>query len=270
MLFICPKCKEKLNIEEGRAVCKNNHSYDRSRYGYYNLLLGQSGGSHGDNREMVEARRRFLSRGFYCKLAERISELVLEYTPQRGVLLDAGCGEGYYTDIAERALYSRDAGSRVYAFDISKDAVRVTARRNPRITTAVAGSYHMPIADGSVDTLINTFSPLAIDETGRVLRVGGIFIMAIPGEEHLFDLKAKIYDTPYKNEVQDTSLPGFELLLDSPISYMMQLSEREDVTALFEMTPYAYRTRPENKERIRSLVSLDCRADFRVFVYRKI
>lgn len=268
MLFICPKCKEKLNIEEGRAVCSNNHSYDRSRYGYYNLLLGQSGGTHGDNREMVEARRRFLARGFYSKLAERISELMLEYTPQGGLLLDAGCGEGYYTDILERALFLRDSDTQVYAFDISKDAVRAVLKKNPRITAAVAGSYHMPVSDGSVDTLINTFSPLAPEETLRVLRRGGVFIMAIPAEEHLFDLKAKIYDTPYKNTVADTALPGLDLVRDSSLSYVMQLSG-DEISDLFQMTPYAYRTPKESRQRVYSLTSLECRADFRIFVYRK-
>jgi 23S rRNA (guanine745-N1)-methyltransferase len=57
MIFVCPKCKEKLNIcDTGAAVCPNRHSYDRAKEGYYNLLLSRGGGTHGDNAEMVEAR----------------------------------------------------------------------------------------------------------------------------------------------------------------------------------------------------------------------
>ena len=214
MRFICPKCKEKLNILEGRCACVNGHSFDRARGGYYNLLLSGSGGVHGDNKEMVLARRAFLGGGYYEPLAKRLASLVLLHTKEGGCLLDAGAGEGYYTDTIERALYERDGTSDVSAFDISKDAVREIAKKNPRISLAVAGSYHMPIADAEFDTVINTFSPLAPEETCRVLKSGGIFIMAIPGEEHLYDLKSVIYDTPYKNTVGDTALSGFELLSD--------------------------------------------------------
>lgn len=270
MLFICPKCKEKLNMEEGRAFCKSGHSFDKSRYGYYNLLLDSSRKIHGDSKSMVEARRAFLSRGFYRPLAEQVATLVTEYTAPDGRLLDAGCGEGYYTDIVEQALYSRDGKSSVYAFDISKDAVREAGKKNPRVSLAVAGSYHMPIASESVDTVINTFSPLARDEVHRVLKSGGIFIMAIPDKEHLYDLKSAIYDTPYKNEVSDTALEGFELIADVPLSYVMQLSSKEDIRALFEMTPYAYRTKPENKDRVYRLDRLNCLAAFRIFVYRRL
>ena len=237
MIFICPKCQEKFNIEEGRAVCKNKHSFDKSRHGYYNLLLDSSRKIHGDNKQMVLARRAFLSRDFYRPLAERVAALVLEHTEVGGAVLDAGCGEGYYTDIVERALFSRDGESRAYAFDISKDAVREAGKKNPRISLAVAGSYHMPIAAESVDTVINTFSPLARDEVYRILKRRGTFIMAIPGEEHLYDLKAVIYDSPYKNEVADTRLEGFELLSDIPVSYTMTLENQNDISTLFEMTP---------------------------------
>lgn len=268
MHFSCPVCGGKLNILEERAVCSSGHSFDRSRYGYYNLL--PSGGSHGDNKDMVLARRKFLSGGFYEPLARRIAELALQNTPIRGSLLDAGAGEGYYTDIIERAFMMMYRKSDVSAFDISKDAVREICKKNPRITSVVAGSYHMPIADGEFDTVVNTFSPLALEETRRVLKSGGAFIMAIPGEMHLYELKALIYDTPYKNTVEDTALEGFELILDAPLTYDIYLGNAENVQNLFMMTPYAYRTNSIGRERVLSAESLKCTADFRIFVYRKV
>ena len=94
--------------------------------------------------------------------------------------------------------------------------------------------------------------------------------MAIPGEMHLFGLKQAIYDTPYKNVVADTALDGFELVEDEPLDYGIKLDYKEDIRNLFMMTPYAYRTRPEDREKILSLESLETKIDFRVFVYRKI
>lgn len=270
MRFICPKCKEKLNIYDERCACDNGHSFDKARGGYYNLLMSNVGGIHGDNKEMVLARRAFLGGGYYEPLVEKLCQLVLEYTAPSGCLLDAGAGEGYYTDKIERALFARDGVSDVSAFDISKDAVREISKKNRRISLAVAGSYHMPIADGEFDTVINTFSPLALSETLRVLKSGGIFIMAIPGEMHLYDLKSVIYDTPYKNTVDDTALAGFELIADKPIRYKMNLNTQEAVRSLFMMTPYAYRTKPSDRAKAEALNCLECTADFRIFVYKKL
>ena len=128
----------------------------------------------------------------------------------------------------------------------------------------------MPIADGEFDTLINTFSPLALEETSRVLKSGGHFIMAIPGEMHLFDLKQVIYDTPYKNIVADTALEGFELLVDEPLTYKFTLDSQEKIQNLFMMTPYAYRTKPSDKAKVEALDFLECRANFRTLVYKKL
>ncbi len=270
MHFICPNCKEKLHILENRAVCSGGHSFDRARGGYYNLLLSNAGGTHGDNKDMVMARRAFLADGFYLPLASHLADRVLGFTEPKGSVLDAGAGEGYYTDIIERALYQRDGVSDVSAFDISKDAVREIHRKNPRISTAVAGSYHMPVADCEFDAVINTFSPLALSETLRVIKPGGAFIIAIPGEMHLFELKSVIYETPYKNTVADPALAGFELIEDMPITYKMQLDTPEKINNLFMMTPYAYRTRQSDKEKVKALKSLECTADFRTFIYKKL
>ena len=93
--------------------------------------------------------------------------------------------------------------------------------------------------------------------------------MAIPDEMHLFELKSLIYDTPYKNEVKDSALRGFELICERELRYTMPLSRREDILSLFMMTPYAYRTSREHRERINTVTRLDCTAHFRVFVYKK-
>lgn len=266
MLFVCPVCGGKLNIEPSRAVCPSGHSFDRSRRGYYNLLIGR-GGAHGDNREMVLARRTFLEEGHYALLAALIADKVSELLADGGAVLDAGCGEGYYTLAVKRATAER--GVRISAFDISKDAVTEAAKKSAAHEYAVCGSYHMPIADGSVDLLLNTFSPLAIEETRRVLRCGGYFVMAIPAQEHLFGLKSAIYERPYKNTVEDTAIDGFELVCRDELKYEMKL-DNGGVRSLFMMTPYAYRTRPADRERVLAMPELTTEAHFLLLVYKKI
>ncbi len=269
MLFICPKCSEKLNTDGSRLVCPAGHSFDRAKEGYFNLLLS-SGGVHGDNKEMVLARRTFLSRGYYRPLADALCKGILGETDSTSRILDCGSGEGYYTDLAESSLYERDGTSEMYAFDISKDAVKASAKKNRRISFAVASAYHQPFADCSFDLAYNVFSPLAAEEVHRILKPSGIFIMAIPDEEHLYELKSVIYDTPYKNTVESTELPGFSLISNDALHYTMHLESKEDILSLFKMTPYAYRTRKENADRILALDSLAVSAHFRLLKYKKV
>ena len=118
MIFVCPKCMGKLNITDaGAARCESGHSYDRSRYGYYNLLLSAGGGIHGDNREMILARRQFLGSGAYGRLAELIAARCSEHLAAGGVMLDAGCGEGYYTSCVKAKLDGVSSGVRIAAFE---------------------------------------------------------------------------------------------------------------------------------------------------------
>ena len=268
MFFVCPKCMGKLNIKDAVARCDKGHSYDKSRYGYYNLLMADKGGTHGDNKEMILARREFLSRGFYEPLADRIAEICRGLLSEGAALLDAGLGEGYYTERISRKI-SDIPRVRVAGFDISKDAVRQAAKRLPVADLAVAGSYHMPVESESVDVLVNTFSPLAIEETRRVVKAGGAFVMAIPAEEHLFGLKRAVYKTPYKNTVADTHLDGFRLTLREEIKYPLNLNTRQDIRSLFMMTPYAYRTAPADREKVLLLDNLQTDAHFIILVYRK-
>ena len=270
MDFICPKCRAELVLCAGACVCAAGHSYDVARAGYVNLLPPSGAGVHGDNKLMLTARRDFLNTGHYLPLRDAVCDLALKNTKPHPRVIDIGCGEGYYTDKLERALFERDGESHVSAFDISKDAVRYAGARNKRVSYAVASAYCVPAGDGAFSLAVNMFSPLAREETLRVLSPGAIFIVAYPGEEHLFELKSKIYDTPYKNVPEDTALCGFRLLECRRLTYNMHLSSTDEIRALFMMTPYAYRTKKENIERVLSLNTLDTTADFYVCVYEKI
>ncbi len=269
MKFICPKCRLPFVTEdERRTVCESGHSFDRAREGYFNLLLSNSGSTHGDNAEMIAARRNFLNTGAYLPLAERVSSLALSHISGDS-LIDIGCGEGYYTAHIEDAFSLADKPLSLHGFDISKDAVKRAARRIPSAHLAVASAYRIPAPDGLFDMALNMFSPLALEETRRILRTDGIFIMAIPGARHLFGLKAVAYETPYENELSDKALEGFSLIGEEHILYELSLKKNSEIRDLFMMTPYAYRTRAADKERVLALDYLETSAEFHILVYKK-
>ena len=141
---------------EKEYACAAGHRFDRAKQGYVNLLQSQrsSARNHGDDREMIAARRDFLELGFYVPLRDLLKEKVYFYTAKNGTIIDAGCGEGWYTEPLCKDF-------SVVGFDISKEALKWAAKRKYFTHLAVASCYHLPLFDGSADGAINFFSPLA-------------------------------------------------------------------------------------------------------------
>lgn len=272
-LFRCPLCEAPLERLEGAYRCSEGHSFDMAREGYVHLLPPNRKHSAlpGDDREMVLARREFLSKGYYQLLLNTICNQLLDLPGQAPVLLDAGCGEGYYTAGVYDALLSAGKRPRMAGTDISKLALRSAGkrRRDRDIEFAVASSYHLPLADGCVDGLLNCFSPLALEEFRRVLKLGGRFLYVVPGPRHLWELKEILYDRPYPNEEKETPYEGFRYREIVPVDAVISIESREDLQNLYHMTPYAWKTPKAGVERLAALERLEVRISFRLHVFEK-
>lgn len=265
--FICPVCGGRLADCGTLLRCEGNHCFDKSKFGYVNLLLSQSSGAkrHGDDRVMVRSRRDFLNAGYYSFLRDEVCAVCRELLPPDTVILDAGCGEGYYTAGVKAALPS----AQVLGVDISKDALEYFSKRKCGAETAVAGVFSLPVASGECDCVLNIFSPEADDEFRRVLKDGGVLIRVIPAEDHLFSLKQLVYDKPYRNEMPEPQLDGFELVDERRISAELELADNAAVLALFKMTPYYYKTGRADQQKLDGVDRLVTQAEFCVRVYRK-
>ncbi len=270
--FLCPLCGGTLTEEERSLRCPRGHSFDRAREGYVHLLPVSQKHSKapGDDKAMVAARRDFLDRGFYASLRDALCALARELTGPTPVVLDAGCGEGYYTDAVRRALLDAGKAPAVMGVDISKFSLQRAAKRYPAVDFAVASAYSLPVADDSVELLLNVFSPLAIDEFRRVLETGGYYLYVVPAANHLWEMKQVLYDQPYPNEEKETPYAGFTYQRIVPVSYTVHLPDQASIQALFGMTPYAWKTPRAGKDRLAALSQLDCRIDFRIHVFKKI
>ena len=270
-IFVCPVCGDKLEKKENSYICGNRHSFDVARSGYVNLLQSKHIGKavHGDNKFMVQARRNFLDKGYYSPLCNALCETAAKYF-SGSTFFDAGCGEGYYTSAIFDYFKEQKIAAEVSGIDISKAAVEYSAKRCKEAEFAVASVFHIPVADNSCDMLMTLFAPYCGEEYSRVLKKGGIMLMAIPSAEHLWELKQAIYDTPYKNEVKPYELEGFEFIESQRITYTMAIKTQEDIDALFSMTPYYYRSGREQQERLSKLRALSTKADFELLVYRNI
>jgi len=271
-LFCCPVCGAPLERTERTLRCPAGHSYDLAKEGYAYLLPPnrKHSASPGDDRGMAAARRAFLSGGWYEPLRNALCALILARADAAPAILDAGCGEGYYTSGIRRALLDGGKAPVMAGIDISKGCLRAAARRERNVEFAVASSYSLPLADASADCLLNCFSPLALDEFRRVLRPGGTFFYVVPAAEHLWELKEVLYDRPYRNEEKETPYEGFSYEDIVPVDGRMQLPGRTEVENLFQMTPYFWKTPKEGAARLAALDGLDVRFSFRIHVFRRL
>ena len=189
-------------------------------------------------------------------------------TEGRKKLLDAGCGEGYYTDAVRRAL-PPEADALVCGFDISKLAVAAAAKRYPQLELSVASCFAIPVADAAADLLLAIFSPIVPGEFARVVRPGGALLLAVAGPRHLFGLKEVLYEHPYENETRETVYPGFVLERRVPVRTTVVIRGQEAIHDLFAMTPYYWKTPADGAKRLGGLESLFTELGFDLLLYRR-
>ena len=270
-IFACPVCGCEMTVTEdgksalclGRNPKGKSQCFDFSADGY--LSLGQTG---GDSKEAVRARTLFLEKDYYRPAALAVADAVKRYAGGCRTLIDAGCGEGYYT-----SLLSQQAEMTV-GFDLSRFACAHGAKKARReekndLLYATASVFELPLRSGCADAVTNIFAPCAEEEYCRVLRDGGLLFVVGAGRDHLMGLKRAIYDQTYEN-AERADLPKTMKQVDRTVStHTVSVEGREDIAALFSMTPYYWRTRESDKEKLMRLERLETEISFEINIYQK-
>jgi len=258
-MLACPLCRQPLLDEGARFGCPSGHHFDRSRDGYVHLLDPGRGGRrpHGDDREMVAARRRFLDAGHYRPLYDALAGFI----PRGSGLLDVGCGEGYFTG----AL----SGDSVSGVDVSQPAVRLAAKAYRTALFVVASGASLPILDASVDVAVSVFAPVFPDELARVVRPGGAAVVVVPGAAHLDGLRALLYreQVPHDEQVPLDGVPGFTAETANRLQFALTL-RRDALADLVGMTPYRYAV-PDALARVSDIPDLTTHAAFSLRLFRR-
>jgi len=262
-MLICPNCGKELVKTNNSYRCESNHSFDISKSGYVNLLIKHSN-NPGDNNESLIARKEFLNKGYYGKMAEQLATSIKKYLKPNEAFLDAGCGTGYYLN-----KVSAINDLQFYATDIAKKGVEMTSKANKNAVCFVGNVFHLPFSDESLDGLMSVFTPYSGEEFARVIKKGGYVFAVNPGKEHLYDLKKIVYDTPYLNEEKGYDLPGFALVEQMNITYKVTLDCNADIFHLWRMMPYYHTTSKENNDKLLSLNQAETTIDFLLSIYKK-
>ena len=173
-------------VREGqRVVCARGHSFDVARSGYINLLQPQDRRSKepGDTAAAVQARRRLHDLGVTEPLLRGIAELAA--ASPSDVVLDAGCGDGFYLGSLARAI-----GFDAHGIDISAPAVNAAARRYPGCEWIAANADRfVPYAEHTFSLVLSITARMNAPEFRRVLREEGRLLIAVPAPDDLIELR---------------------------------------------------------------------------------
>lgn len=247
-LYKCPICGKKIRFHAGSLVCKKEHTFDISAKGYVNML-GATKPLKGYDKQFFKSRSQFFAKGYYSHILEAIVEEVRrivgvglgegESCNGNMVLVDAGCGEGYYA----RALSQID-GLQIVALDIASDAIACAAKNPENVAWTIADVTNIPIKDDICDILLDVFTPASYKEFGRILKKGGYILKVIPGANHLKELRAaarnQLKNKDYSNEdVSDYFSQHYEILSQKTLTKTSPI-DQETLKTLTEMTPLLF------------------------------
>jgi len=271
-LLTCPICDNTLSLADKSFKCQEGHCFDLSKGGYVNLLPVHRKNSMdpGDNKEMIQSRRHFLDKGYYWPLVNNIAGMMQEHLKhEEAVLLDCGCGEGYYTKqlFEDQKLKIVEA----YGFDISKYSVRMAAHRYKQLHFFVSSIQHIPIQPSSIDLALIIFAPLNLEELDKVLKDDGHLLIAYAGPDHLKELAALIYTKvkPHQYDPSKKVQSYFSMEAKQSLTFKIELDNPEDILALLKMTPYYWSTSKEKLLDIQNQKSLELTCDFEMAIFKK-
>jgi 23S rRNA (guanine745-N1)-methyltransferase len=249
-MLICPvrDCHQPLAREPKRLVCPRSHSFDIARSGYVNLLQPKDRRSKqpGDTTAAAAGRRRLHDRGVTQRLLEAIAEMA--GAGSTDVVLDAGCGDGFYL-----GSLARDAGCDAHGIDISIPAIDAAARRYRDVEWIVANADRfIPYADGAFSVVLSITARMNSPEFRRVLRDDGRLLVAIPAADDLIELRGAGRDRVARTI--ETFAPAFRLV-DQRRAFT---TARLDAAAVADVLHSIYRPlRPQPAEAMGVTFSLD-------------
>ena len=250
-VLVCPVCGGGLGLTAaGRSLaCSAGHSFDIARQGYVNLYRGKPVNEY--SKESFRQRQQILEKGMYAHILEEICSFLQAVcgAGRPRLLLDAGCGEGYYT--REIAARLGGCGLDFYGVDLSRDSVQLAASTANQaggaasaIKWLVADIGHLPVRDDSVDFLLDIFTSANYEEFQRILSPDGYLIKVIPGEGHVKELReaasSQLHHKDYK-ERKGTAVfsEHFETILNKTVSQTFAVTpEERDV--FIHMTPLLF------------------------------
>jgi 23S rRNA (guanine745-N1)-methyltransferase len=232
-------CHQPLARIDRGLVCPRGHSFDFARSGYVNLLQPQDRRSKnpGDTASAVAARRRLHDRGVTTPLLQAIG--VLARISADEVVLDAGCGDGFYL-----GSLAAKSGCEASGIDISVAAIDAAARRYPGCEWIVGNADRfLPYAEQNFSRVLSITARMNAPEFRRIIREDGLLLVAIPASDDLVEVRGAGRDRVARTV--DTFANDFTLIEQRSVSTITDL----DRDAVHDVLLSIYR--PRNIEKVK-------------------
>ena len=199
----CPKCGSTFTVEGKSLKCESGHTYDISKKGTVNFVLGY--GEENYNMNMLEARERVIAHGFFNEIIKGVCEEIYAHYLASGKegeplrILDAGCGDGSHIEMIGRYFTEKGIDTELIGVDLSKDGISIAGRKDNEVLYFVADLSHLPFQENTFDVIVNILSPVNYKDFRRVLKEDGFCVKVIPDSGYLKELR-RLYGMPeYKN-----------------------------------------------------------------------
>ncbi len=261
--LLCPHCQTdsitttdeaknaQLTLNGNSFTCPTGHCYDLSARNYLNLAPAQKQTGQKYNKDLFQARRRVFESGFYRPLIDAILERIpTGTTPDQPLtILDAGCGEGWFAGEICRSLTAHGCPPEILAVDLAKDGVEMAATHCRELKCLIADLTRLPLADASVDVIVNILSPANYNEFRRVLHPGGLLLKVIPGEDYLHQVRTTLGAAPGHASTAATLFDAAASTLDEQqLYYTLPLTPAQAADFL-QMSPLSFNN-TENIDKI--------------------
>lgn len=235
--FICPYCKNSLELNVTSLKCHSNHTFDLTKKGTINFIASTKiKESKIYNEKLFTCRRKFIQKGYYEEVYNIIVGTINSLNLNNLSILDLGCGEGTHTI----NILNKISGNYNYcAFDYSKSAINLASDYNSTNRFYFDGDVNnIPIATNSIDVIIDFLSPYSESEVKRVLKKGGMFIKVSPNKDYLLELRQALGLNEYQKQAKviDNLAKHFKNISTKTYTKSFAIS-KEDQDNLIGMTP---------------------------------
>ena len=255
----CPVCGGLLSRREDGLACDRGHHWNVHKKGY--VTFQQGGDQLRYSQSLFQARARVFSAGFF----DPVVEMVLQRMPAGAqTLLDAGCGDGWYVG----AIMQERPAMAVVGVDLSSAAIAMATNHPVPGVWCVGDLRRLPLADHTMDVLLDVLSPAAYDDFGRVMRREGLLLKVYPQENHLREIREAAGLPPYvPGQVEDHLLRHF--LMDSRIHLRRTMEVTETLWAdLVRMTPLSAGLPEDDMKKVTQAASAQVTLDVMLAVCR--
>lgn len=263
--FQCPICTKSMDIQGNSLICRHGHCFDISRYGYVNLLLKIIAQNQLQQAVFWQPAPNFWSmacmmlcwRKSYSLFLYAIYKKHFRCWLRRGFLCKADTAKNRTKHLC---LWLVKGGNT--------DCIKKRQAQSSEVVCYCLTK--IPLKDGSMDCILDIFSPAHYKEFQRLLSPNGYVVKVIPTKNHLREIRTKVQahlkNPDYSNE---SVVEYFEKYLKTisreTVSATVQLSSEQRMSFI-EMTPLLFCVEKDCVD-WRTLTHLTIEADVLIGMY---